>query len=98
LESLKKVSGERTERLAWLAKIELTEAEKTEFTEQLNRILEFFRSLDALDLEGVEPTYHVLEITNSVREDARRPCLRREEALAAASKVKDGYFVAPKVV
>lgn len=98
MERLKIVSKERTERLAWLAKIELTEKEKEELTIQLNRILESFKDLDKLNLEGVEPTYHALNITNVVREDTQTQCLTQEEALKNGSKVKDGYFVAPKIM
>jgi len=98
MESLKIVSKERTERLAWLAKIELTEKEKEQLTVQLNRILESFKSLDELDLEGVEPTFHVVEVTNIVRENVERPHLSQKEAISNASKVKDGFFVAPRIV
>jgi aspartyl-tRNA(Asn)/glutamyl-tRNA(Gln) amidotransferase subunit C len=97
MESIKLVSSERTERLAWLAKIDLTEEEKVDLTVQLNRILESFRDLDRLELAGVKPTYHALSITNSLREDEQEPCLSQKEALANGSKVKDGFFVAPKI-
>jgi aspartyl-tRNA(Asn)/glutamyl-tRNA(Gln) amidotransferase subunit C len=98
MERIKKVSKERTERLAWLAKIELTEKEKEELTMQLNRILESFRDLDKLELDGVEPTYHALDVTNILREDTPTQCLTQQEALKNGSKLKDGYFVAPKIM
>jgi len=98
MESLKIVSKERTKRLAWLAKIELTEKEKEDLTVQLNRILDSFKDLDKLDLKGVEPTYHAINVTNILREDSVTPCLSQEKALSNGSKVKDGFFVAPKIV
>ncbi|MDD1775805.1 MAG: Asp-tRNA(Asn)/Glu-tRNA(Gln) amidotransferase subunit GatC [Candidatus Methanomethylicus sp.] len=98
MESLKIVSKERTERLAWLAKIDLTEQEKEELTVQLNRILESARDLEKLDLKGVEPTFGVIEMTNNLRENEEKPCLSQKDALANASKTKDGYFVAPRIV
>jgi aspartyl-tRNA(Asn)/glutamyl-tRNA(Gln) amidotransferase subunit C len=98
MERLKIISKERTERLAWLAKIELTEREKEELTVQLNRILESFRDLDKLDLKGLEPTYHSINVTNILREDLATPCLGQKDALTNASKVKDGFFLAPKIV
>lgn len=98
MERLKIVSKERLERLAWLAKIELSEEEKEEFLEQLNEILKAFKKIDELQLEGVEPTFHVLEVFNAFREDEVRPSLNQREALSTANKSKDGFFIAPKIV
>lgn len=98
MERLKAVSKEKTERLAWLAKIQLKPEEVESFTHQLNRILEFAKALDTPELEGVEPTFHVIEITNTFREDVEEGGLRREDALSTAAKVKDGFIVAPKIV
>ncbi|MDH5810997.1 MAG: Asp-tRNA(Asn)/Glu-tRNA(Gln) amidotransferase subunit GatC [Candidatus Methanomethylicaceae archaeon] len=98
METLKIVSMERTERLAWLSKIELKEKEKEEITHQLNRILEAFKTLDELDLSKVEPTFHVVEMVNVFREDNVKGSLSQKDALSTASKTKDGFFVAPKIV
>jgi aspartyl-tRNA(Asn)/glutamyl-tRNA(Gln) amidotransferase subunit C len=51
--------------------------------------------MDELDLEGVEPTTHVVELQNVLREDEPRPCLPREKALAGAPDVADGGFRVP---
>lgn len=98
MESLKIVSKDRMARLAYLARIELSEGEKAELAAQLNRILDSFKDLDSLDLEGVEPTYHAINVTNILREDEERPCLSQEESLSPAKKVEKGFFVAPKIV
>ncbi len=98
MESIKTVSKERTERLAWLSKIALTPEEVGKFTDQLNRILDFARALDSPEVEGVEPTFHVLDLVNTFREDREEKGLEREGALATAPKVKDGFIVAPKIV
>jgi aspartyl-tRNA(Asn)/glutamyl-tRNA(Gln) amidotransferase subunit C len=97
MEMYKIISKDRLEKLAWLVKIKLEENEKEEFLNQLNKILEAFKIIDELSLENIEPTYHVMEIVNVFREDEVRPSLSQEEALSTAKKVKDGYFVAPKI-
>jgi aspartyl-tRNA(Asn)/glutamyl-tRNA(Gln) amidotransferase subunit C len=97
MEMYKIISNDRLEKLAWLVKIKLEENEKEEFLNQLNKILEAFKIIDELSLENIEPTYHVMEIVNVFREDEVRPSLSQEEALSTAKKVKDGYFVAPKI-
>ncbi len=96
--SRKLVSLEQTEHLSWLAKVELSEEEKKIFTEQLNRILDFFKKLDELDTSNVPPTYHVVELANVFREDEPTPPLPQEEALRNAAHKKNGYFIAPKIV
>ena len=53
------LSKKEVEHVAWLAHIELSEQEKTLFTEQFNEILEYFKKIDEVDTEDVEPTYHV---------------------------------------
>ncbi len=98
MESLKTVSKDRTERLAWLSKIALTPAEVEKFTDQLNRILEFAGALDSPEVEAAEPTFHVLNLTNAFRDDREETGLARESALSTARKVKDGFIVAPKIV
>lgn len=98
MESLKIVSKERIARLAYLARIELKEEEKAELATQLNRILDSFKDLDSLSLDGVEPTYHAINVTNILRGDEVRDGLSQEEALSAAKKKEKGFFVAPKIV
>jgi aspartyl-tRNA(Asn)/glutamyl-tRNA(Gln) amidotransferase subunit C len=98
MESLKTVSKDRIARLAYLARVELSEQEKAELATQLNRILDSFRVLDSVDLEGVEPTYHAIDVVNMLREDEEKACLSQKEALAQAKKTEKGFFVAPKIV
>lgn len=98
METIKAVSKERTERLAWLSRIALTPEEVEKFTDQLNRILEFAGALDSPEVNGAEPTFHVLDLVNTFREDVEEGGLKREEALSTAPKVKDGFIVAPKIV
>ncbi len=98
MERLKIVSKERTERLAWLAKIELTEVEKLKFTEQLNKILDSAKLLEEVDVGGIDPTFHAIEVTNDLRDDVEEDSMDRKDALSNAAKTKDGYFVAPKIV
>ncbi len=98
MEDLKIVSKERTERLAWLARIELTEDEKEEFSMQLSRILESASDLGKLDLAALEPTFHAFEETDSLRDNIEKSGMKREDALVNAKRTKDGFFVAPRIV
>lgn len=86
------------EHIAWLAHIEVSEDEKRLFTGQFNEILEYFKKIDAVDTEGVEPTYHVLDLQNVYREDKTEPSLSTEEALKNAPKKEKTFIKAPRIV
>lgn len=91
------ISKEQVEHVARLARLGLAEAEKGELTHQLNRILEHVAVLNRLDTEGVEPTFHVLDLKNVLRIDQPGESLRREGALANAPEAQDGCFKVPKI-
>lgn len=92
------LSQKEVEHVAWLAHIELSEQEKALFTEQFNEILDYFKMIDGVDTEGVEPTYHVLDIKNVSRKDQITPSLPTEEALKNAPKREKKFFKAPRII
>ena len=67
------IDRELVERIAKVARLELTEAEIEKFTGQLKVILESFKELDEVDTEGVEPSFHPQEVANVLREDVVTP-------------------------
>jgi aspartyl-tRNA(Asn)/glutamyl-tRNA(Gln) amidotransferase subunit C len=92
------LSKKDVEHIAWLAHIELSEKEKTLFTDQFNEILEYFKKIDEVDTEGVEPTYHVLDLENVSRTDKTKPSLPIEEALRNAPKKDKKFIKAPRII
>ena len=95
---LQHLSKKEVEHVAWLSHIELSEQEKALFTEQFNEILDYFKKIDLVDTEGIEPTYHVLDITNVNRKDETKPSLSTEEALKNAPKTEKKFLKAPRIV
>jgi aspartyl-tRNA(Asn)/glutamyl-tRNA(Gln) amidotransferase subunit C len=91
------ISREEVQKVAFLARLKLTEQEAEQFTGQLNDILRFAEKLNELDTEHVEPTSHVLPMFNVLRDDEVRPSIPREKALANAPEQKDGMFRVPAV-
>ena len=63
------VSRDLVLELAKAARLELTVEETDRYTQQLNVILDAFRELDEVSTEGVEPSYHPIEIEDKLRED-----------------------------
>ena len=92
------LSKKDVEHVAWLAHIELSDQEKTLFTEQFNEILEYFKKIDEIDTEGVEPTYHVLDLNNVSRKDETAPSLSTEKNIKNAPKKEKKFFKAPRIV
>ena len=81
--------------VAKLARLKLTDDEVDRMADELSKILEHVETMNELDLEGVEPTSHVVDLTNVLREDMPRPGLSREQALAQAPDAADGGFRVP---
>ncbi len=89
------------EHMAWLARLELSEEDKEKYTPKLNSVLDYFSEIDEVDTEGVEPTYHVLQLSNVFREDevnVPTGSLSPEEVLSNAPKKQDGFFKAPRMM
>jgi aspartyl-tRNA(Asn)/glutamyl-tRNA(Gln) amidotransferase subunit C len=81
--------------VARLARLRLSDDEVERMTGELSHILEHVEKMDELELDGIEPTSHVVELQNVLREDVPRPCLPRETALEQAPDVADGGFRVP---
>jgi aspartyl-tRNA(Asn)/glutamyl-tRNA(Gln) amidotransferase subunit C len=93
-----RISTEQVAHVARLARLDLTDDELEHYTEQLAAILDHAADVEALDLEGVEPMTHPVPLTNVLREDIVRPCLDRDEVLAAAPAAESGRFKVPPIL
>jgi aspartyl-tRNA(Asn)/glutamyl-tRNA(Gln) amidotransferase subunit C len=78
------LTRDEVKNVADLARLELTEDELAAMTRQLGSILDYVAQLQRLDVEGVEPLAHALEVQNVFREDEPVPSLTVAEALANA--------------
>jgi aspartyl-tRNA(Asn)/glutamyl-tRNA(Gln) amidotransferase subunit C len=81
--------------VARLARLRLSDDEVERMTGELSQILEHVEKMDELDLDGVEPTSHVVELQNVLREDVPRESLPRERALEQAPDPAEGGFRVP---
>jgi aspartyl-tRNA(Asn)/glutamyl-tRNA(Gln) amidotransferase subunit C len=93
-----KISKQEVEHVARLARLELAEGEKDKLIDQLSNILTYVETLNGLDTKGVEPTSHVLDIKNVMRDDVSAPSLPQEQALANAPEKAAGHFKVPKII
>lgn len=93
-----KITLEEVERVAKLSRLELSSAEKEEYTKDLNSILDYMEMLNRVDTANVEPTAHVLPLKNVLREDKQHSTLPKELALANAPEVEEGCFKVPRIM
>jgi aspartyl-tRNA(Asn)/glutamyl-tRNA(Gln) amidotransferase subunit C len=89
------IDREQVLHVARLARLELDEDEVARMTGELSSILGHIEKIGELDLDGVEPTSHVVAVENALRPDEPRPSLPRELALANAPAVADDGFSVP---
>jgi aspartyl-tRNA(Asn)/glutamyl-tRNA(Gln) amidotransferase subunit C len=93
-----KITKQEVEHVAKLARLELSEQEKERVTDQLSNILTYIETLNELDTTAVEPTSHVLNINNVMRDDVPGASLAQERALANAPEKAAGHFKVPKII
>ena len=86
------------EKVAKLARLELSEEEKETFGNQMEQILTYMEQLNRLDTTGVEPTSHAIPIYNVFRDDEVKPSFPHEEVLAIAPDEEDGHFKVPRII
>ena len=89
------IDSEQVLHVAKLARLRLTEEEVERMSDELSSILEHVERITELDLEGIEPTSHVIDVENVLRPDEPRPCLTRERALENAPDATDEGFRVP---
>ena len=89
------IDREQVLHVAKLARLRLSDAEVERMTGELSNILEHVERMDELDLDGVEPTSHVVELQNVLRDDVPRESLSRERALEGAPDAADDGFRVP---
>ena len=93
-----RISAADVAHVARLARLDLTDDERTRFAEQLGAVLDHAADVAALDTAGVPPTAHPLPLHNVFRPDAPRPSLERDEVLAMAPVAEDGRFRVPRIL
>ncbi len=70
--------------VARLARLELSDEEVEQMAAELSKVLDHVEKIRELDLEGVPPTSHVVDVSNVLRADEPWPCLSLEAALRSA--------------
>jgi aspartyl-tRNA(Asn)/glutamyl-tRNA(Gln) amidotransferase subunit C len=89
------IDREQVLHVARLARLKLTDDEIERMAGELSGILEHVDRISELDLDGVEPTSHVIALENVLRPDSARPSWSRHEVLDRAPDPASGSFRVP---
>src|SRR6476619_7567839 len=89
------ITREQVVHVAHLARLALTEEELERLVGQLDDILDAVSKVSELDLAGVPPTSHPLDLVNVWADDEPRPSLTLDEALANAPAREGDLFRVP---
>ncbi len=91
------IDREQVKKVAFLARLELTETEEEEFTGQLSSILDYFEQLSELDTENVAPTTRAIDVSNITRADIVESYRDRDAILNSAPDREGDFFKVPKI-
>lgn len=89
------IDREQVLHVAKLARLRLDEEELERMASELSGVLEHVDRIAGLDLNGVEPTSHVIALENVLRPDEPRPSWPREVILEQAPDPAEGAFRVP---
>ena len=92
------IDREQVQKVAHLARLDLTPEEEEKFTSQLSSILEYFEQLSELDTDDVPPTTRAIDISNITRRDELQPDVEREALLNEAPEREDDFFRVPQIL
>jgi len=93
-----KITREEVQRVAALARLQLSAEEQAALTKQLDKILQYMEKLNLLDTAQVEPLAHAVDIVNAFREDKAAPSPFTEALLANAPARERNFFKVPKII
>ena len=92
------ISRDDVLHIANLSKLYIEEEKLEKYTKDLSNVVDLANSLEKVDVEGVNPTNHILDIKNVFREDEVVPSFNREDVLKNAPQAQGGCVSVPKVV
>ncbi|WP_257350748.1 Asp-tRNA(Asn)/Glu-tRNA(Gln) amidotransferase subunit GatC [Pseudalkalibacillus decolorationis] len=95
---MSRIEKEEVKHVAKLARLAVTEEEAEMFTKQLDDIIGYAEQLNELNTDDVEPTTHVLDLKNVLREDNVKDWFTRDEALKNAPDQQNGLIKVPAVL
>lgn len=92
------LSKDQIKHVAKLSKLSFSDEELADFTDEFSRIIDMVEQLQAVDTEGVKPTYHGNQLINVLREDKAIKRNKTEELLKNAPLAEGGFIQVPAIL
>lgn len=92
------LSIEDVQRIATLARIELSERDIDHVAQELQGIFALIEQLQAVDTSGIEPMAHAQDVMLRLRQDVVSEVDRRQAYQAVAPSIEAGLYLVPKVI
>ena len=92
------ISRQDIEKVALLARLQLTDDELSKMTVELAQIVGYVDQLGEVDTDAIEPMAHAIEVANVFRDDQPMPSYGVDEILANAPQRQDDYYAVPAVL
>jgi aspartyl-tRNA(Asn)/glutamyl-tRNA(Gln) amidotransferase subunit C len=92
------LSRDEVKRVAWLARIEISESEAAAAEGHLNDIFRLIEQMQTVDTEGIAPMAHAEDVVQRLREDRVTEADQRELYQSVAPQVEGGLYLVPKVI
>jgi aspartyl-tRNA(Asn)/glutamyl-tRNA(Gln) amidotransferase subunit C len=92
------LSLQEVKRVAWLARIEITDAEAAAAQGHLNGIFKLIEQMQAVDTEGITPMAHGQDVVQRLREDGVTETDQHALYQSIAPQVEGGLYLVPKVI
>ena len=79
--------------VADLARLQLSDEEKTRYQSQLEQVLDYMNQIDSIDVSGIEPTAHATPVYNVMREDVVSRCLARRRCATLRPRCTSSFWL-----
>ncbi|ACB49635.1 glutamyl-tRNA (Gln) amidotransferase subunit C [Crocosphaera subtropica ATCC 51142] len=89
---------QQVQKIAHLARLDITSEEEEKFADQLSDILDYFEQLSELDTENVPPTTRAIELSNITRQDSFELYHDRDALLNEAPNPEGDFFRVPQIL
>lgn len=90
------IGTQELRRLASLARLSLTPSEERRLAKEIGDVVSYFATIDSAKVEGLEPSYHMVEVENTLRDDTRES-FDADSILEMAPHRRGRHVKAPRV-
>ncbi|MBS7563502.1 Asp-tRNA(Asn)/Glu-tRNA(Gln) amidotransferase subunit GatC [Mucilaginibacter sp. Bleaf8] len=92
------IDKDTVNKIAHLARLDVTEQESQELIQDMSRILDFMAKLNEVDTSNVEPLVYMTNEVNVLREDIVKHEVTHQEGLQNAPEHDGQHFLVAKVI